>query len=358
MRLFCSLLLATLAVAQTPPPNYPPPAESDYTVRNFRFKTGEQLDVRLHYRSLGQPQRDARGHVTNAVIILHGTGGSGAQFLRPYFANQLFGPGQLLDVTNFFVILPDDVGHGKSSKPSDGLRMRFPHYDYDDMVALEHALVADGLHVDHLRLVMGTSMGCMHTWLWLEQWPDMMDAGMPLACLPVEIAGRNRYWRKLLMDAIRRDPAWNNGDYKEQPREGLLAAQSIQAIAGAAPLRMRQEAPTRDQSDALAERAEQLPADLDANDKLYQFDASRTYNPQPRLGAIKAPVIAINSADDFINPPELGILEREIKNVPRGSAVVLPASVETHGHGTHTYAMFWQRYLAQLLRESTPARTP
>ncbi len=350
-RLALLLLISIAALAA----DYPTPAENDYVVRGFRFQTGEQLDVRLHYTTLGQAQRDASGRVTNAVLVLHGTGGSGRGFLNATFAGVLFGAGQLLDATKYFIILPDNVGHGRSSKPSDGRRMKFPRYDYADMVALQHALLTDALQVSHLRLVMGTSMGCMHAWVWAETYPDFMDAAMPLACLPVEIAGRNRMWRKMLMDAIRQDPAWNHGDYTEEPKQGLRAALAIESFATGAPLVLQRLAPTRDAADQLVEqRLSTQVARAEANDMLYQFDASRNYNPQPKLDSIKTQVMAVNSADDFVNPPELGILEREIKRVPRGSAVVLPITEQTRGHGTHSLPAIWQGYLQQLLERSAP----
>jgi homoserine O-acetyltransferase len=328
--------------------------EGDFTIRDFKFRSGETLaQLRLHYTTLGEPKRDAAGHVTNAVLILHGTGGSGQQFMRAQFSSVLFVPGGLLDPARYFIILPDGIGHGKSSKPSDGLRARFPHYDYDDMVAAHHALVTQGLGVDRLRLVMGTSMGCMHSFVWGETYPDFMDALMPLACLPVEIAGRNRTWRKLLMDAIRLDPAWKGGEYKTQPREGLRTAASLLLIAGSVPLLMQKTDPTRDAADKYAtETIDRNMAALDANDLLYQVDASRTYDPSSALGKIRAPVMWVNSADDFINPPELGIAEREVKRLARGTFVLIPISEQTRGHGTHTWAALWARYLQQLLEES------
>src|SRR5437764_9501559 len=230
-----------------------PAQEGAYVVKDFQFKSGERLpEVKLHYYTLGSPQKDAAGKVRNAVLILHGTGGSGRQFLSDNFAGVLFGPGQMLDATKYFIILPDNVGHGKSSKPSDGLHMRFPHYEYDDMIELQYRLLTEGLGVDHLRLVMGTSMGGMHTWLWAEQHPDYIDAAMPLACQPVEIAGRNRMMRRMIMDSIRTDPDWNNGEYKQQPH-GLAAALGVLIIMGSAPLRMQKELPTRDKADAYME---------------------------------------------------------------------------------------------------------
>lgn len=352
-----TLLLGALAGAQPPGQNtvtWPAPQEGDFVVHDFRFESGEALpELRLHYTTLGKPLKDASGRTTNAVLILHGTGGTGQQFLRPIFAGVLFGPGQLLDATKYFIILPDNLGHGKSSKPSDGLRAHFPQYEYADMVALQHQLVEKGLGVDHLRLVMGTSMGCMHSWVWGETYPDAMDALMPLACLPVEIAGRNRLWRKMVMDGIRQDPDWKNGDYTSQPRSGLQIASDFLIIAGSAPLHMQEDLPTRDTADKyLDDSMKRITAGLDVNDLLYAVGASRNYNPSPKLDAIQAPVMFINSADDFINPPELGIAEREIKKVKNGKFVLLPTSEQTHGHGTHTWAAVWQEYLKELLDRS------
>jgi homoserine O-acetyltransferase/O-succinyltransferase len=318
------------------------PAEGDFTIKDFVFGSGEKLaELRIHYMTLGTPKRDPQGHVTNAILIMHGTTGSGQQFLRPQFKDVLFGPGQPLDTTRFFIILPDDIGHGRSSKPSDGLRDKFPHYGYEDMVAAEHALVVDGLKVDHLRLVMGTSMGCMHSWMWAETWPQQMDAVMPLACLPIAIAGRNRQWRKMVIDAITRDP-----------KSGLVAAAYIMALAGSAPIADQQRMPTRDAADRVVEESTaEWVASHDPTDVLYAVSASRDYDPSRKLEAITAPVMFVNSADDFINPPELGIAEREIKRVKRGKFVLIPASTSTHGHGTHTWAALWQQYLVELLAQ-------
>ncbi len=362
-----SQLLAVLALAliplraQQPPAQAPAQApvagkvqEGNFVVRDFHFRSGETLpELRLHYRTLGTPARDAQGRVTNAVLILHGTGGSGRQFLAPQFAGVLFGPGQLLDASRTYLILPDGIGHGGSSKPSDGLHARFPQYGYDDMVAAHYRLMTEGLGVNHLRLVMGTSMGCMHSWVWGETYPDFMDALMPLACLPVQIAGRNRVWRKMVMDAIRNDPEWKGGDYTAEPSAALRTALDVMLIAGSAPLLMQKDFPTRDTADRYLDDYfhSRLPA-LDANDLLYQVNASRNYDPSPQLGNIKAPVMYVNSADDFINPPELGIAEREIKKVKNGRFVLIPISDQTHGHGTHTWAAVWQRYLEELLKSS------
>ena len=334
-----------------------PPAgtEGDYVVENFRFRSGEVLpQLKLHYTTFGSPQRDASGKVTNAVLILHGTTGTGKQFVSPQFAGVLFGPGQLLDATRYFIILPDGIGHGGSSKPSDGLHARFPRYEYDDMVAAQHQLLVDGMKVNHLRLIIGTSMGCMHSWIWGETHPDFMDAMMPLACLPVQIAGRNRMLRKMAMDGIRQDPAWENGEYKSQP-PGLKTSLDILLIMGSSPLQMQRQYPSRDAADAFLDNFIRTRfASTDANDLLYAFDASRNYDPSPNLDKIQVPVMAINSADDFINPPELGIMEKEIKRVAKGRYVLLPISDQTRGHGTHSLPALWQGYLEQLSRKSQP----
>lgn len=330
------------------------PTEGDYVAHDFHFKSGETLaELRLHYMTLGKPERDAGGKVSNAVLILHGTGGSGRQFLAPQFADVLFGPGQLLDTSRYFIILPDNIGHGKSSKPSDGMHARFPQYDYDDMVAAQHELLEKGLSVNHLRLILGTSMGCMHSWVWGETYPDFMDALMPLACLPVQIAGRNRLWRKMVIDGVRQDPDWKSGDYTTEPRAALQIGADFLMIAGSAPLQMQKNLPTRDAADKFLDDSEKrITATLDANDLLYAVSASRNYDPSPKLETVKVPVMFVNSADDFINPPELGIAEREIKRVAKGRFVLIPVSEQTHGHGTHTWAAVWQQYLQELLQSS------
>jgi homoserine O-acetyltransferase/O-succinyltransferase len=332
----------------------PQTTEGDFVVHRFTFHSGESLpEVRLHYTGLGKPVRDASGHTTNAVLVLHGTGGTGHQFLAPYFAGELFGPGQLLDASRYFLILVDGLGHGKSSKPSDGLHAHFPEYDYDDMVALHYKLLNEGLGVNHLRLIFGTSMGCMHSFVWGETYPDFMDALMPMACLPVQIAGRNRVWRKMVMDGIRTDPEWKGGDYVTEPAEGLRIALDFLLIAGIAPLPLQNSVPTRDDADKYLEKHfhDRMPG-LDANDLLYQVNASRNYDPSPNLEKIKAPVMWINSGDDFINPPELGIAQKEAGRLKKGRFILLPASEQTHGHGTHTWAVIWKDHLAELLEES------
>ena len=351
-----SLILAACAVCAPGAAfaQYPDAHEGDYIAKNFRFKDGETLpELRLHYLTFGKPVKDSTGRVTNAVLIMHGTGGSGRQFLAPIYAGELFGPGQLLNANKYFIILRDAIGHGKSSKPSDGLRMKFPKYDYDDMVAADHLLLTQGLGVNHLRLVTGTSMGCMHSFVWGETYPDFMDALMPLACLPVQIAGRNRLWRKMAIDAITSDPGWKNGDYTEEPRQALRSWLNFLLIAGSAPIQMQNQMPARDAVDKFLEDAYATRLkNLDANDILYQVASSRNYDPSAQLGKIKAPVMWINSADDFINPPELGIAGREVKQIPRGKFVLIPAGDHTYGHGTHTHAAAWKQYLAELLNES------
>jgi homoserine O-acetyltransferase len=343
-----TLLLLVAAVCRGA--DYPAPVEGDFTLTDFRFHTGETLpELKLHYTTIGTPS-------DNAALIMHGTGGTGRAFLSPRFAGELFGPGQPLDATKYYIILPDAIGHGKSSKPSDGLRLKFPHYNYDDMVAADYRLITERLHVKHLRLVMGTSMGAMHTWIWGEMYPDFMDALMPLASAPVEIAGRNRLLRLMIMDAIKSDPEWNNGNYEKQPR-GLRAAQYGLTMMTSSPLQMYKQNPTREKADDAFALLMESAMRKDANDMLYQYDCSSDYNPSPNLEKIKARLIAINSADDEVNPPELGILEREIKRVKNGRYVLIPTSEETRGHGTHSIAKLWKQYVVELLGGGTTAKT-
>jgi homoserine O-acetyltransferase len=334
--------------------DYPTPAEGDYTIRDFKFTSGETLpELRLHYRTIGKPEKDAQGTTTNAVLIMHGTTGSGAQFVpRPEFADELFGKDQPLDATKFFIILPDGIGHGKSSKPSDGMHAKFPRYGYIDMAEAQYRLLTEGLGVNHACLVMGTSMGGMHTWLWGELHPDFMDALMPLASLPAQISGRNRAWRRIIIDAIRNDPDWRGGDYAKQPPSLRTAAEALWFMSSNPVLRQR-EAPTLTKTDeVLGKFVDQIVKTDDANDVLYALEASHDYDPGPNLEKIRAPLLAINSADDLINPPELGILEREIKRVPKGRAVIIPLSDKTRGHGSHTVAALWKDELLKLLNES------
>jgi homoserine O-acetyltransferase/O-succinyltransferase len=349
--LLLSLCVTLLQAAQTP--GIPRPVEGDVILKSFRFTSGEMMPgLRMHYRTFGTPQKDAQGVVRNAVLVMHGTGGTGGQFTGRNFAGELFGPGQPLDVSKFYVILPDDIGHGRSSKPSDGLRAKFPRYGYVDMVEAEYRLVTEGLGVNHLRLVMGTSMGGMHTWMWGSRYPDFMDALMPLASLPTQVAGRNRAWRRVVIDAIRNDPEWKDGEYTSQPQSLRTAAQMLWLV-GSNPILRQRTAPTLTDADRVLD--EYVAAYLktgDANNILYALEASRDYDPGPGLEKIVAPLVAVNSADDIINPPELQILEREIKRVRRGRAIVLPLSDRTTGHGTHTQAALWKTYLEDLLRDT------
>jgi homoserine O-acetyltransferase len=273
--------------------------------------------------------------------------------MNPVFSDVLFGPGEPLDIQKYFLILPDDIGHGESSKPSAGMRMKFPQYDYDDMVRSQHAMLLEGLHVDHLRLILGTSMGCMQTFVWGETYPEFADALAPFACLPVELAGRNRIWRYMAMESIRKDPAWKNGEYTAEPVEGLRGANDLIVMAGSAPLQMQKNYPTRAAAEAYVDKTiETLNARTDANDFLYYVNASRNYNPEPKLGTITAPVLWINSADDFINPPELGIAQRLVGKMPHAKFVLIPISDATRGHGTHTNAAVWKSELVEFLRET------
>jgi homoserine O-acetyltransferase/O-succinyltransferase len=333
--------------------DYPAPTENDYTIRDFKFTSGETLpELRIHYRTLGKIEKDANGQTRNAVLIMHGTTGSGAQFIRPEFAGELFGKDQPLDATKFFIILPDAIGHGKSSKPSNGMHAKFPRYGYLDMVEAQYRLLTEGLGANHARLVMGTSMGGMHTWLWGELHPDFMDALMPLASLPTQISGRNRAWRRMIIDAIRNDPAWNGGGYKTQP-PSLRTAGEMLWFMSSNPVLRQKEAPTFAKADAVLDKfVEQIVKADDANDVLYAVEASRDYDPGPNLEKIRAPLLAINSADDLINPPELGILEREIKRVLHGRAIVIPISDKTRGHGSHTIVSLWKDQLMELLKET------
>jgi homoserine O-acetyltransferase len=347
------ILLSSLVARFMSAVDYAAPTEGDYTIRDFKFASGETMpELPLHYRTLGKPEKDEQGKTTNAVLIMHGTTGSGAQFIRPEFAGELFGKDQPLDATKYFIVLPDGIGHGKSSRPSDGMHAKFPHYGYLDMVEAQYRLLTEGLGIDHARLVMGTSMGGMHTWLWGELHPDFMDALMPLASLPTQISGRNRAWRRIVIDAIRHDPAWNGGEYKTQPPSLRTAAEMLWFMSSNPVLRQK-EAPTLAKTDEVLDKfTEQIVKTDDANDVLYALEASHDYDPGPNLERIQSPLLAINSADDLINPPELGILEREIKRVPHGRAIVIPFSDKTRGHGSHTLAALWKDELVELLKQT------
>ena len=347
------ILLSVLGASVASAADYLTPAEGDYTIRDFQFQSGETLpELRIHYRTLGKPEKDAQGKTTNAVLIMHGTTGSGAQFIRPEFAGELFGKDQPLDATKCFIVLPDGIGHGKSSKPSGGMHAKFPRYGYLDMIEAQYRLLTEGLGVNHARLVMGTSMGGMHTWLWGELHPDFMDALMPLASLPTQISGRNRAWRRMVIDAIRNDPSWAGGEYKTQPPSLRTAAEMLWFMSSNPVLRQK-DAPSLAKTDEVLDKfVEQIVKTDDANNVLYALEASHDYNPGPSLEKIQAPLLAINFADDLINPSELGILEREIKRVPKGRAMVIPMSDKTRGHGSHTVAALWKDQLIELLKET------
>jgi len=362
----CFALLAALAAqaAAAAPPMIKSPTtaaagrtwpikEGDVVLKGFRFRSGESLpELRMHYTTLGSPQRNSAGVIDNAVMVLHGTGGTGQQFLRPQFADELYGPGQPLDIRRYWIILPDNIGHGKSSKPSDRLRMQFPKYDYDDMITAQHAML-ERMGVTQLRLIMGTSMGCMHAFVWGETYPTFAKALMPLACEPMEIAGLNRMWRQLAINGIEADPAWNGGNYTAEPMSGLRAAQNLLFVAGSAPLFYQSQYPTRVAASQFAETSvSNALKSLDANDLIYQLDSSRNYNPWPNLERITAPVTWINSADDFINPRNFPMPQEAVKRMKNAQFRLIPESTETHGHGTHTWAKFWKADLIALLARS------
>jgi homoserine O-acetyltransferase/O-succinyltransferase len=350
-----ALLLAALVLAlpDAGAAQHAAPVEGSFVIKDFQFQSGEKLpEVRLHYRTIGSPRRDAQGVVRNAVLVLHGTGGSGASLLRPEFSGELFRVGGVLDATRYFIILPDAIGHGRSTKPSDGLRARFPRYGYVDIIEGHHRLLTQGLKVNHLRLVMGTSMGAMHVWMWGIRFPTFMDALMPLGGLPSQTAGRNRVWRRIAIDAIRYDSEWRGGNYTKQPPGLRIASEVLYLMSSSSVLRQQQTPTLAETDEALDGSVAATVQYADANDLLYQLEASWDYDPGPHLEKIRAHLLAINSADDLINPPELGILEREITRVPKGRAVVVPASPATRGHGTHTIAAVWKKYLEELLAAS------
>jgi homoserine O-acetyltransferase/O-succinyltransferase len=354
-----ALLVSFAAQAAAPPPKSWPTHEQDVVLKDFRFRDGESLStLRMHVTTLGSPHRNVAGEINNAVMVLHGTGGDGKQFLRSQFADELYGPGQPLDIRKYWIILPDNVGHGKSSKPSDGMRMHFPKYDYDDMVEAQHRMLTEGLGIAHLRLIMGTSMGCMHSFVWGETYPTFMSALMPLACEPVEIAGLNRMWRQLAINGIEADPVWQGGNYASEPTVGLRAAENLLFVAGSAPLYYQANYPTRATASVYAEdRVASGIKELDANDLIYQLDSSRNYNPWPNLGRIRVPLTWINSADDFINARGLPFPAEALKRMPSARFRLIPETTDTRGHGTHTWAKFWKSDLIALLARSEPRRT-
>jgi homoserine O-acetyltransferase len=351
LKLLTLTLLATASAAQTYTGT-----PGDYNIPNYHFVSGETLPtLHLHYLTLGTPHHNAAGHTDNAVLLLHGTGGDAHSLFNPIFASVLFGPGQPLDITKYYLIFPDDIGHGQSSKPSDGLRMAFPHYDYDDMVRSQHQMLLEGLHVDHLRLILGTSMGCMQSFVWGETFPNFMDALMPLACNAVPLAGRNRMTRYMAIENIENDPAWDHGNYTTEPLVGLRTANEMLLIMGSAPLQMQKLYPTRAAAEHYVDTyLTRTDANTDANNLIYYVDASRNYDPSHDLAKITAPVMWINSADDFINPPELGLAQKQVHEMPHAQFILLPITDATRGHGTHTVAAIWKDYLIQLLKESEP----
>jgi homoserine O-acetyltransferase len=328
--------------------DYPAPKEGSWVARDFRFHTGEVMpELRLHYRTVGEPSGAP-------VLILHGTAGSGANMLNPAFGGELFGQGQPLDATKHFIILPDAIGTGRSSKPSDGLRTKFPKYSYDDMVDAHYRLVTEGLGIRHLRLVIGNSMGGMHAWTWGVRYPDFMDALAPMASQPTEMSARNWMMRRMIIDGIRNDPDWNNGNYTAQPRSLKTTLVFFGIATSGGTLAYQKLAPTRELADKLLDERLAARETADANDLLYQWDSSRDYNPAPQLDRIQAAVLAINSADDERNPPETGIMEREIKRLKNGRMYLIPASENTRGHTTTGLARLWKQQLEELLRTTPP----
>ena len=366
MRLFFAVILVIaaslpaqdLTPGKDKPPVRPiqtwPTQDGTYTIANFRFGSGESLpELKLHYLTLGTPHRDAQGRTDNVVLLLHGTGGNAKSLLVPAFSDVLFGPGQPLDITRYFIVLPDDIGHGQSSKPSDGMHAHFPQYDYDDMVRSQQMMLHDGLKVDHLRLILGTSMGCMQAFVWGTTYPTYMDALAPFACQAVALAGRNRMFRYMAIQGLRQDPAYQNGDYTSEPKQGLMLANDMLLIAGSAPLQMQKNEPTRESAEKYVDSYQaRTIAATDANDLIWQLNASRNYDPSGKLDRIQVPLLWINSADDFINPPELGIAQQQVTRMPKARFVLIPISDATRGHGTHTQAAVWKDYLIELLRQS------
>jgi homoserine O-acetyltransferase/O-succinyltransferase len=352
MKRMFTLLLLALCFAGKAQVNYPTPISDYYTIKNFAFQDGGTLPaLKQHYYTVGKAVKDKTGNITNAVLILHGTTAQAKGFLGEAFAGHLFGPGQPLDANKYFIILPDGIGHGQSSKPSDGLHMKFPKYTYDDMVKAQYELLTEHLHVSHLKLILGTSMGAMHAWVWGYTYPDFADALMPLASQPGPIIGRNRMMRKMAIDLIEMDPAWKDGEYTEQPKLGLSGALSSFFFMNSSPLQLQKSAPTREAADSQAVRYKRNGvASLDANDVIYALEASRFYDPSPYLSKIKATLFAINSADDEINPAELDVMERGIKQVPKGRYILLPISEHTAGHGTNSLPAVWGDYLTELLK--------
>ena len=338
-----------LASATALAADFPAPRQGSWVARDFRFHTGEVVpELRLHYRTVGEPGGEP-------VLVLHGTTGSGASMLGPAYAGELFGPGQPLDASRYYIILPDAIGHGQSAKPSDGRRAKFPRYNYDDMVQAQYRLVTEGLGIKHLRLVTGNSMGGMHTWIWGVNYPGFMDALAPMASQPTEMASRNWMLRRLVVDSIRNDPQWQDGNYTAQPKSAQFASVFYGIATNGGTLATQKAAPTRDLADRIVNDRLAAPFPADANDTLYQWDSSRDYNPAPGLERIQAALLVINAADDERNPPETGLMERELKRVKNARLLLIPASDDSAGHGTTGRARFYQQALQDLL-QSAPKR--
>jgi homoserine O-acetyltransferase len=345
------VLSAILAAALTGTPesaamaaDYPTPRQGDFIAHDFKFHDGAVMaELRLHYTTVGEPTGEP-------VLVLHGSGGSAASMLTPAFAGELFGPGQPLDASKYYIIIPDGIGHGKSSKPSDGMKTAFPKYDYADMVEAQYRLLGEGLGIRHLRLVIGNSMGGMHTWLWAERYPDMMDAAVAMASQPTAMAARNWILRRIMLETIRNDPDYNNGHYTSEPRMMKYAIAAYGFATSGGTLAYQNLAPTAEKADRMVDARLAAPSATDANDFIYQWEASHDYDAAGGLSRIEATFVAINSADDERNPPETGVTETAIKQLKRGSLYVIPASTETRGHGTTAYARFYSQQLEQLLR--------
>jgi homoserine O-acetyltransferase/O-succinyltransferase len=345
---------AVEAAAPVEPSRWPNYRESDFVIHNYPFRSGETLpELKLHYRTMGSFKRDSMGKITNGVLLLQGNTGTGANWLRPSLADELFAPGQPLDATEYFMIMPDAIGRGGSSKPSDGLKGKFPHYRYHDMVESGHRLISEGLGVAHLRLVIGSSMGGMHAWMWAEMYPGLMDGVVPISCQPIEISGRNWISRRAAAEAIRHDPEWNNGDYDKNPSTYIWTA-AANSLRTESATRIQEIAPTRAAADALYEQRLAQAGKGDANDALWAIEAIMDYNPEPDLDKITAKVLLINAEEDEANPPELGTVERAMKRVRHGRYVLIPAGPKTHGHFTHFYAEVWKPYLIEFMNTLDP----
>jgi homoserine O-acetyltransferase len=349
------LLMPAAALAQAPTPTvWPNQREGDFIIKDYRFASGETLnELRIHYTTLGTAKRNAAGEIVNGVLLLHGTSGTGKNWLMPSLADELFGPGQPLDAAQYFIVLPDGVGRGGSTKPSNGLRMKFPHYRYRDIVASEHRMLTEGLNVRHLRLVLGSSMGGMHTWLWGEMYPDLMDALVPIASQPIAISGRNWISRRIAIEAIRNDPDWNNGNYEKNPTRWAYTA-PFSGLMTDSVVGIQEQAPSREAGDAMYRQMVERAAKQDANDRLYQIEAVMDYDPSKDLEKIKARLLAINFADDAVNAVELDVMEPAIKRIPNARHVIVPASPQTRGHFTHLRAALWKQYLIDFLKELPP----